>query len=241
MAVAKEKLIENLKRVQDNIAAAAQRIGRDPARITLVAVTKAAELEDIQNLIELGVLDIGENRVQQLTSRAAAIADWLDKQGIATENRPRWHMIGHLQRNKVKNVLPVAHLIHSVDTLRLAEEIDHRAQQIDKLADILLQVNCSLEPQKFGVAVGAAASLAEQICTLKNIRLLGLMTMAPLVDDPEKARPAFVRLRELFEEMRSEKIGGNDFRHLSMGMTQDYQVAIEEGATIVRIGTALFQ
>jgi len=178
---------------------------------------------------------------KDLVRRAREVDEWLSRRRKETPGPVRWHMVGHLQRNKVRQALDAASTIHSVDSLRLAEEIDSRAGRQDLVADVLLQVNCSMEPQKFGVAVGAASHLAEQVCTLRGVRLLGLMTMAPLVRDPEKARPSFVRLRELFEEMRGEKIGGKDFRHLSMGMTQDYEVAVEEGATILRIGTALFE
>ncbi len=239
MAVTRKTLSDNLQRVRENIAAAAQRVRRDPAGVQLVVVTKAAEIEDVKNLIDLGVVDLGENRVQQLTVRAGQIDEWLSRRRKETPDSVCWHMVGHLQRNKVKQALGAAGVIHSVDSLRLAEEIDHRAAGQEKVVDILLQVNCSVEPQKYGVAVGAAGHLAEQICTLKNVRLLGLMTMAQITARPERARPAFVRLREIFEEMRSQKIGGRDFCHLSMGMTQDYQVAVEEGATILRIGTAI--
>ena len=241
MSVTRKQLADNLQRLRDNIAAAAARAGRDPDSIRLVAVTKAAELEDVKNLSAVGVADLGENRAQQLATRAAEIDQWLSRRRKEAPPAIRWHMVGHLQRNKVKQVLPVAGLIHSVDSLRLAEEIDHRAEQREMVVEILLQVNCAVEAQKYGVPVGAANHLAEQICTLKHVRLLGLMTMAPLTSNPEKARPSFVRLRELFEEMRGEKIGGKDLVHLSMGMTQDYQVAIEEGATLLRIGTALFE
>ena len=241
MTITRKRLGENLQRLRDSIAAAAERVRRDPANVRLVAVTKAVELEDVKNLFDLGVGDLGESRVQQLLARAGEIGEWLSRRRRETPAGPRWHMVGHLQRNKVRHILPVANTIHSVDSLRLAEEIQTRAAQQDVVVEILLQVNCSTERQKFGVAVGAASALAEQICTLPNVRLLGLMTMAPLVADPEKARPSFVRLREVFEEMRTEKIGGKDCRHLSMGMSQDYQVAVEEGATILRIGTALFE
>jgi len=241
MAVSRKKLGDNLQRVRDRIAAAAEKVGRDPANVALVAVTKAAEPDDIKALIDLGVSDLGENRVQQLVARSEAVAAWLARRRKEVPAPPRWHMIGHLQRNKVRPALAAAGVIHSVDSLRLAEEIDRRAEQAGMVADVLLQVNCSEESQKFGVAVGASTHLGEQMCTLGHVRLLGLMTMAPFCRDGEKVRPVFVRLREIFEEMRGEKIGGKDFRHLSMGMTQDYSVAVEEGATIVRIGTALFQ
>lgn len=240
MGITRKRLGDNLRRVTEGVAAAAERARRDPAEVKLVAVTKAVEVDDIKTLIELGVVDIGESRVQQLTARAERISQWLGRRRKEGPSEVRWHMVGHLQRNKVRHVIEWAGIIHSVDSLRLAEEIAARAERSERTVDVLLQVNCSEERQKQGVAVGAAAHLAEQICTLKHLRLLGLMTMAPLASKPEKARPTFVRLREIFEEMRTEKIGGKDFRHMSMGMTQDYQVAVEEGATILRIGTALF-
>ena len=241
MAVTRRQIADNLKRLQDDVAAAADRAGRDPGGIQLVAVTKAVGVDQIKTLVELGVAELGENRVQQLVPRAGEVAEWLARRRKEPIPAVRWHMVGHLQRNKVKEVLPVVEVIHSVDSLRLAEEIDNRAERQDLVADVLLEVNCSGERQKYGVAVGAVAHLAEQVCTLRNLRLLGLMTMAPLSRDPEKARPTFVRLREIFEDMLAEKMGGKEFRQLSMGMSQDYAVAVEEGATILRVGTAIFQ
>ncbi len=151
-------------------------------------------------------------------------------------------MIGHLQRNKVKALLPIVEYIHSVDSLRLAEEINTAAARLglDRKVKIFLQVNTSEEKQKFGLAVGAVSALTEQIITLPNLQVVGLMTMAPQVDDPEQCRFCFARLREIFEDLRSEKIAGREFRHLSMGMSNDYVVAVEEGATMLRIGSALF-
>jgi hypothetical protein len=240
MSITLKRLGDNLKALRENIAAAAARSRRDPTAVLLVAVTKTANPEDIHNLIELGVVELGESRVQQLTVRAEEVRQWL---GRRRKDTPpvRWHMLGHLQRNKVRPALEAAAMIQSVDTLRLAEEINLRAEQAGRTVEVLLEVNCSGEPQKFGVSMAAAAALTEQVCTLRNLRLLGLMTMAPFVSNPENARPTFIRLRELFEEMRNEKIGGKDFLHLSMGMTQDYPVAVEEGATIIRVGTALFR
>lgn len=241
MAATKNKIAGNLARVRDNVAAACARVGRDPGEVGIVAVTKAVDFDTVRNALDAGLTELGENRAQQLASRAEEMAAYLQRRRNALPAPVRWHMVGHLQRNKVRHVLGVADMIHSVDSLRLAEEINNRAENAGRAVDVLLQVNCSQETQKSGCAVGAATHLAELICTLKSLRLLGLMTMAPLVDDPEGARPAFVRLRELFEEMRHEKIGGQRLRHLSMGMTQDYTVAVEEGATILRIGTALFE
>jgi pyridoxal phosphate enzyme (YggS family) len=158
----------------------------------------------------------------------------------ATSKVINWHMIGHLQRNKVRQVLPIAVLIHSVDTLRLAEEINAAATKLDSRPKVLLQVNCSNESQKYGVPVGAAIHLAEQIETLPNLQLVGLMTMGPLTHNKDIVRASFVRARELFVEMRGEKIVGPHFTELSMGMSSDYEVAVEEGATILRIGSAIF-
>ncbi len=149
-------------------------------------------------------------------------------------------MIGHLQRNKVRQVLPITCLIHSVDTLRLAEEINTSAAKLNLCPKVLLQVNTSNEPQKYGVPVGAATHLAEQIETLSNLQLVGLMTMAPLTHNKNIVRACFVRARELFIEMRGEKIVGKKFTELSMGMSSDYEIAVEEGATILRIGSAIF-
>ena len=149
-------------------------------------------------------------------------------------------MIGHLQRNKVRHVLPITCLIHTVDTLRLAEEINISAAKQNLCPKVLLQVNTSKEPQKYGVPVGAATHLAEQIETLPNLQLVGLMTMAPLTHNKSVVRACFVRARELFIEMRGEKIVGNHFTELSMGMSSDYEIAVEEGATILRIGSAIF-
>ena len=241
MPVSRSKIEQNLKRVRSNVAEACARAGRPPQDVSLVAVTKSVDLETILNLLELGVTDLGESRVQQLTDRSEELTARLGRRRGTPLPQVRWHMVGHLQRNKAKQVIETAQVIHSVDSLRLAEEIDSRAEQLERRVDVLMQVNCSQERQKFGVTVGAALALADLLSTLKNLRLVGLMTMAPLTEAPERARPTFALLRELFDDMRREKIGGADFRHLSMGMSQDYGVAVEEGATILRIGSALFE
>jgi PLP dependent protein len=235
-----KRIEKNLARIRETIGDACTRVGRDPEDVTIVAVTKTVDLAAIRSLLEVGLCDLGESRAQQLATRAAELDGYLAR---ARKEFPpvRWHMIGHLQRNKVKPVLNVAHTIHSVDSLRLAEEIDERAEKLGKRVDVMLQVNTSEEKQKEGCAVGAAYHLGEMMTTLKNLRLTGLMAMAPLSEDDAEARHAFGRLREIFEEMRSEKIGGADFKHLSMGMSNDYVAAVEQGATILRIGTALFE
>ncbi|HUW84097.1 MAG TPA: YggS family pyridoxal phosphate-dependent enzyme [Phycisphaerae bacterium] len=243
----KRRLIDNLRRVGDRIAAAAERSERQPEDIQLVAVTKLVEMDVVRQLLDLGIADLGESRVQVLVKRAGMLDEQLQRRLARTSQeapdqpiRPRWHMVGHLQRNKVRVVLPWIELIHSLDSLRLAEEISAQAVKANREVRALIQVNPTAEKTKFGVAVGAAIHLAEQIVTLPKLRLIGLMAMAPLVDDPEKSRPYFERTRELFEEIRGEDVVGPEFVHLSMGMSSDYVVAVEEGATMVRIGTALF-
>lgn len=207
----------------------------------MVAVTKAVDFETARCLPDLGLLDLGENRSGQLARRAEEMDAYMQRRRTPSPGEVRWHMIGHLQRNKVRSVVRTASMIHSVDSLRLAEEIQSRCEREATTMDVFLEVNCSMEDQKQGCAVGAAVHLGEMVASLRNVRLVGLMTMAPLVDDPEQARPTFVRLRELFEEMRRDRIGGPAFKHLSMGMSNDYRIAVEEGATVLRIGSALFE
>ena len=236
------KISDTIKRVQENIDSACARSGRDPQEVKLVVVTKSATMEAVEEVINLGFTELGENRVQQLKKISAQISDNLKEknENSAFEKKIKWHMIGHLQRNKVRQVLPIASLIHSVDTLRLAEEINTAAVKMNLFPKVLLQVNTSNESQKYGVPVGAVIHLAEQIGTLSNLRLVGLMTMAPLTRDKDVVRSCFVRAAELFVEIRGEKIVGPYFKELSMGMSSDYEIAIEEGATILRIGSAIF-
>lgn len=239
-------LAEKLDEVKERIAEAALKARREPSEITLIAVTKTAAPEQIREMLSLGIADLGESRVQVLTQRGAQINEFLHRRLAHGSEQPslpekvRWHMIGHLQRNKVKPVLPIVHMIHSVDSLRLAEELDAQAAKINRRMPVLLQVNGGEEPQKFGVAIGAAVHLAEQIDSMPNLQFSGLMTMAPLDAEEAKVRLAFARTREVFEEMRWHKIGGASLRHLSMGMSHDFELAIAEGATMVRIGTLLF-
>jgi hypothetical protein len=237
-------LAEKLDEIRERIAKAAAKVKRDPAEVTLVAVTKTAAPEQIREMLQLGVLDLGESRVQVLTQRAAQLNEFFQRRTMMGEGaqpqKIRWHMIGHLQRNKVKPVLPLVQMVHSVDSLRLAEELDVQAAKAGRRLPVLLQVNTSDESTKFGVAVGAAVHLAEQMDSMPNLQMMGLMTMAPLDAGDEKAHHTFARAKEIFDEMKWHKIGGAGLKHLSMGMSHDYEAAIEEGSTIVRIGTALF-
>lgn len=237
------KISERIENIKKTINTACRRIGRDSRQVKIVVVTKSAGIDEIKGVVRLGMSDLGENHVQQLKKVSAQMDEFLRKnngEGPALPQKINWHMIGHLQRNKVSQVLPLVGLIHSVDTLRLAEEINTAAAKLNLCPKVLLQVNTSDEPQKYGVPVGAATHLAEQIETLPNMKLVGLMTMAPLTHNKELVRACFVRARELFIEMRGEKIVGPQFTDLSMGMSSDYELAVEEGATILRIGSAIF-
>ena len=236
------KISERVELIKEIFFSACTRAGRDPGEVKLVVVTKSATIEAVKEIIHLGFTELGENRVQQLKKVSTQVADFLDQadDNSALPKKVDWHMIGHLQRNKVRQVLPVISLIHSVDTLRLAEEINTSAAKLNLCPGVLMQVNTSDEPQKYGVPVGAATHLAEQMETLPNLKLVGLMTMAPLTRNKDIVRACFVRARELFIEMQGEKMVGPQFTELSMGMSSDYEIAIEEGATILRIGSAIF-
>ena len=221
----------NLTRVRERIAQAALRSGRSPHDVTLVAVTKAVGVEEARILLDLGVADLGENRV----AHARAKADEIDAAHI------RWHMIGHLQRRKASAAAGFFRVIHSVDTLRLARELDKRADAVGCVQQVLIQINASGEPQKYGVVPDEAESLMRAAADLKNIEVRGLMTMAQIAGDPEQTRPVFARLARLRERLQSLDIIGVELADLSMGMTQDFEVAVEEGATIVRVGGALYE
>lgn len=240
-------LADRYRRVKERIRAAAERGGHPADRIVLLAVTKYAAIDQIRQLIECGQQDFAENRVQQLQKRIAVVNEFLARHrelsGAKTVNIPdtiRWHMIGHLQRNKVRKVIGVVRLIHSVDSLRLVEEIHSCATKLDDPVEILVQTNITGEGQKCGVAPAAVLHLIEQIDSMIGLRPRGLMCMAPLADDPEKVRPIFERGRELFEDIRSCGAGGDRFDILSMGMSHDFEVAIECGANLIRIGSAIF-
>lgn len=250
------------------IGDAAAKSGRKPSEVILVAVTKNAEPEQIKGLLNLGHRDFGENRAQVLIQHAAIVDEAIQRmkmlpsarkglpdagaslfdRGVelkplakaAPANPVRWHMIGHLQRNKAKKIFDLTRLIHSCDNLRLAEELQTLAVKKDTPVEVLLQVNCSGEEQKHGCPIPAAIPLAEQMATMLNIRIRGLMTMAAPTANPEDARSAFSRLRDLYEEMRTMKLTDAPFNILSMGMSNDYEVAISEGANVVRVGSAIF-
>lgn len=224
------RLIENLKSVRELILAACDRAGRSADQVTLIAVTKYAELDCARELVELGVTDLGESRPQQLAKRAQ------DLPGHVT-----WHMIGHLQRNKADDVMAVASLIHSVDSVRLFDHLAKSAQRRNRPQRILLEVNVSGEASKDGFLIDELLSAWPQLQTCESLQIAGLMTMAPLDQTPEASRPVFRRLRELRDLLRTQSEGRLPLNELSMGMSGDFEVAIEEGATQVRIGSRLFE
>ncbi len=244
----RRRLSENLKRLREKIEAACARAGRSPDEVRVVAITKYVEVDIVRQALELGIVDVGESRAQQLNQRAGMIHELNERRGILAGGRrdgamvrPRWHMVGHLQRNKIKMVLPWVELIHSVDSLRLAEDLHHHAEKLGRVVDILLQVNTSGEKSKFGIAVGAVPHLLEHLHAWRGIRLCGLMTMAPLAASPIELRLCFDRLRAIQVELSGERQVGPHFRELSMGMTDDFEAAIEAGATMIRIGRGLFE
>lgn len=225
-------IAENIEKIKERIAQASRRVNRDPSEIILLAATKDVPAELISKAIEAGITDIGENKVQEARPKYEALAS----------KYPNliWHMIGHLQTNKVKKTLEIFSKVQSVDSLRLAQEIDKRAREASKKVDVLVEVNTSGEATKFGVKPEEALELIKCISGLPNIKVTGLMTIGPLVEDTEKARPSFKMLRNLRGEITKANIPNVEMKHLSMGMTDDFEVAIEEGSNIVRIGRAIF-
>ena len=221
---------DNVKRVMEEIGRAAAASGRKPEDITLVGVTKTVTAAQAKELIDAGVTNLGENRVQSLLDKYETLKD-----------EPAWHLIGHLQTNKVKYIADKVSMIHSVDSLKLAEEIDRRFQMAGRTANILVQVNVSGEESKFGIQPEDAFPLMESLSQLKNIQVCGLMTMAPKTDHPDDCRKFFYGLHKLSVDIRDKKYDNINMGQLSMGMSGDFREAILEGATIVRMGSALFQ
>ncbi|OPZ18089.1 MAG: hypothetical protein BWZ10_01088 [candidate division BRC1 bacterium ADurb.BinA364] len=222
-------IAQNLSNIKTRIARAAERAGRDPHGIELVAVTKTRPLEQIQALIDAGQRVLGENRVQEALPKIAAL-----------RGQAEWHLIGHLQRNKAKTAVEGFALIHSADSDRLLESLSRAAQERGGMARVLIQVNISEEGQKFGCEAAEAPRLLELADSLPGVRIEGLMGMAALADDPEQARSAFRRLRELRDSLLAQGAPPERLRHLSMGMSHDFEIAVEEGSTLVRVGSALF-
>ena len=222
-------ILENIKQVEENIIKSCEKVGRDPKEVTLIAVSKTKPYTAIEEALPSGVLDYGENKVQELTEKYEILPKDI-----------RWHMIGHLQRNKVKYLVGKVELIHSVDSLRLANQIETEFAKKNEIANILIEVNMANEESKFGITSETTEQLVREISKLEHVRIKGLMTIAPYTDNPETNREYFRNMKKLSVDITEKNIDNVSMNVLSMGMTGDYQVAIEEGATMIRVGTGIF-
>lgn len=219
----------NIDRIKENINNACGRVGRNPAEVEIIGVTKTIDIDRINYALECGITNIGENKVQELTDKYEKI-----------QKNVKWHLIGHLQTNKVKYIIDKVDLIHSLDSIGLAEEIEKRAAKAGLLKEVMVQINVAQEESKFGISLEEADSFLEKLLRFNNLKVVGLMTIAPFLDNVEEVRPFFRLLKEKYVEY-SRITGKNiEMKYLSMGMTNDYEVAIEEGANLVRIGTGIF-
>lgn len=222
-------IAESIEKINGEIREICEKCGRSRDDVTLIAVSKTKPVSDIEEALKTGTLDFGENKVQELCSKCEVLPENI-----------RWHLIGHLQRNKVKYVTGKTALIHSVDSLRLAEKIEEESAKREITTDILIEVNVSGEESKFGVSPDETEGLVRQIAKMEHVRVRGLMTIAPYTSDPESNREYFRALRQLSVDIKQKNIDNVCMNELSMGMSGDYRVAIEEGATFVRVGTAIF-
>lgn len=220
---------ENLKQVEEKIVKACERSGRPREEVTLIAVSKTKPVEMIEEAMRSGIRIFGENKVQEIIKKEAVLPNDID-----------WHLIGHLQRNKVRQIAGKAAMIHSVDSLRLAEQIQKEYEKINETAKILVEVNVAREESKFGLMPEETEKVVREIAKMPNITVCGLMTIAPYVENPEDNRVHFQNLRKLLVDINAKNIDNISMRELSMGMTGDYEIAIEEGATFVRVGTGIF-
>jgi len=220
---------ENLERIKEKIRVKSELVGRDPQEITLVAVTKTVEADRIEEAIAAGVNIIGESRVREAKEKYRKV-----------ESRIIWHLVGHLQRNKAKDAVKIFDLIHSVDSAELAKEIDKQAKKIGKIQKILVEANVSGEESKYGLNPEGVITFLQEVSGFPNIKVEGLMTMAPFYENPEDCRPCFRKLKELVEEVKTKNIKNVEMTYLSIGMSNDFEVAIEEGSNMVRIGRAIF-
>jgi pyridoxal phosphate enzyme (YggS family) len=234
-------ITDNLSSINQRIVNAAARSNRTPDAIGLVVVTKGRSVPEMQTVLAAGATDIGENRVQEAQQKYEAVNSFVDTAAIApTDKTCRWHLIGHLQRNKVKTALEMFSLIHSVDSPRLLAEIARRSEERSQQTDILIQVNTTREVSKHGLDADDLLGFMENAQAYPTVHIVGLMTMGQLSPSPDVNRPAFALLRSLAEKIEAQKFPGVTMQYLSMGMTNDFEVAIEEGANLVRIGRAIF-
>lgn len=234
-------IVDNLSSINQRIAHAAARSNRTPDSIRLVVVTKGRSAAEMQTVLAAGAMDIGENRVQEAQQKYAAVNSFVDTtDAVPADKTCRWHLIGHLQRNKVKTALDMFSLIHSVDSLRLLAEIARRSEERAEQTDVLIQVNTTGEVSKYGLDADDLLGFMEDAQAYPRVHITGLMTIGQFSPSPDVNRPAFALLRSLAEKIAAQKFPGVTMRYLSMGMTNDFEIAIEEGANLVRIGTAIF-
>ncbi len=222
-------IAENIKEIRANIDEAARRSGREPKDVLLLAVSKTVEVPKIKAAVECGLDELGENRVQEIMEKYEPMGPDV-----------KWHLIGHLQTNKVKYIIDKVKLIHSLESLKLAEEIDKQAKKHEITADVLVEINMAREESKFGILPEQAEEFIRELANLGNIRVRGLMTVAPFVENGEENRVYFRNMKQLLVDINAKKINNITMDILSMGMTGDYITAVEEGATIVRVGTGIF-
>lgn len=230
------KIKENLNKIEEKMDICCKKASRKRNDVQLVAVTKTASIEQIKEVYDLGYRVFGENRLPHFTE----VTEYMNN--YASMNDPiQWDMIGHMQRNKVKNFLPLSDRVHSLDSMRLANEIQKVADSLGRVVDVFLQVNCSGEQQKYGLAPEATAEIVDHVRSeCSSIRLVGLMTMAAFTDDVSQVASSFRLARKTFDDINASGFAGSDFSRLSMGMTNDYEIAIAEGATDIRVGSAIF-
>ncbi|MDD5730206.1 MAG: YggS family pyridoxal phosphate-dependent enzyme [Candidatus Omnitrophica bacterium] len=227
---------DNLSRIKERIQAVCSKINRQPDQITIIAVSKSRTADEIKEAVEAGLTGIGENKVQEASLKYKL----LSASGLGPSTI-KWHMIGHLQTNKAKEAVRIFDLIHSVDSLRLAREIDKQAAKINKIQEVLIEINTSGEEAKYGLSPRGSIEIIKEVARLENIRVKGLMTVAPVVEAPDKTRPYFRSLKELLEEINALRVTPEAIRILSMGMTDDFETAVEEGANMLRLGRAIFE
>lgn len=224
-----ESIKNNISAIREEIEKSCLKSGRNSNEITIIAVTKTIDTERINYAVDCGMLNLGENKVQEV----------MDKY-FAVDKNVKWNLIGHLQTNKVKYIIDKVELIHSVDSVKLAEEISKRAEKNNLIKDVLVQINVAMEETKFGINIEEAVDFVKSISVFSNIRIKGLMTIAPYYEDTNMVRPIFRQLKEKFDELAKMNIPNTEMKYLSMGMSNDYNIAIEEGANMVRVGTAIF-
>lgn len=224
-----ESIKNNISAIKEEIKQACLKSGRSPEEITIIAVTKTIDVERINYAVDCGLSNLGENKVQEIMDKYDAVT-----KGV------KWNLIGHLQTNKVKYIIDKVELIHSVDSIKLAEEISRRAEKNNLIKDVLVQINVAMEETKFGINIEDAVDFVKSASVFNNIRIKGLMTIAPYDEDVEKVRPVFRQLKKKFDELAQMNIPNTEMKYLSMGMSNDYNIAIEEGANMIRVGTAIF-